>query len=205
MGTIKCGFWKLRFILTPDEMLEWLQYCEAQGIERLEIPNYERTLHTVSQAGEAYRNLYNTVMGQKEYILVPGVTYSMIFQSGNPDKPLSSFHLISSEYGFYNSQNRLVLKKIYQEISYPKGFSVDCDDGIHFVYEDINLHHPNGQPLYEKVTSYIKNITSPLRYMANGSEQKPPVRISNQAAIDLSDSWLAKEYGWEVKLKNTKK
>ena len=45
MGTIRCGFWKLRFLLSPESMKEWLELCKEHNI-CFEIPNTERTKHT---------------------------------------------------------------------------------------------------------------------------------------------------------------
>ena len=57
MGTIRCGFWKLRFLLSPESMKEWLELCKEHNI-CFEIPNSERTKHTIEQVYDAYCRFY---------------------------------------------------------------------------------------------------------------------------------------------------
>ena len=87
MGTIRCGFWKLRFLLSPESMKEWLELCKEHNI-CFEIPNSERTKHTIEQVYDAYCRFYESLMATEsdhDFIVAP--TYSMLFLTGNKINP----------------------------------------------------------------------------------------------------------------------
>ena len=76
------------------------------------------------------------------------------------------------------------------------------EKGKFFIYEDIQLHSPKSYPLYQQITTYIKNQTKPLHFKAHNiddiEEVKPQVRISEQVAIDLANSWIFKNYDFKI-------
>lgn len=201
MGTIKCGFWKLKFLLSPESLKEWLALCKNLNID-FEIPNWEHTKHSIEQVYELYCQFYEILMGSQapEQIGTKTSAYTMLFASGNIEMPNSSFHLVTFDLHFYNQVNRLTLLPFGLQLSYPKGFAVPCDDKDYFTYEDIKLHEPLGYPLFEQLTNFIKRQTKPFRYVANGIEQKPPIRITPQAQKDLTNSWLIKKHEWTIKI-----
>ena len=202
MGTIRCGFWKLRFLLSPESMKEWLELCKEHNI-CFEIPNSERTKHTIEQVYDAYCRFYESLMATEisdhDSIRVPA--YTMSFLTGNKIKPVSSFSLVPFDYDIYNSEFNRKIKTIdlCLQISYPKSIAITSEDNKYFTYEDIKLHVPSGYPLFVQLTDFIKKHTKPLRFVTNGVEQKPSIRISVQAKFDLACSWIAKKYGWIIK------
>ena len=201
MGTIRCGFWKLRFLLSPESMKEWLELCKEHNI-CFEIPNSERTKHTIEQVYDAYCRFYESLMATEsdhDFIVAP--TYSMLFLTGNKINPVSGFGLVSFDYDIYNSEFNRKIKTIdlCLQISYPKSIAVTSEDNKYFTYEDIQLHEPSGYPLFVQLTDFIKKHTKPLRFVTNGVEQKPSIRISVQAKSDLACSWIAKKYGRIIK------
>ena len=201
MGTIKCGFWKLKFLLSPESLKEWLALCKSHNID-FEIPNKEHTKHSIEQVHEAYCQFYEMLMGSQmpEQIRTKTSAYTMLFASGNIEKPFSSFHLVTFDLHFYNQVNRLTSLPFCLQLSYPKGYAVPCNDKDYFTYEDIKLYAPLGYPLFEQLSNFIKRQTKSFRYVVNGIEQKPPIRISSQAQKDLANSWLIKKNEWKIKI-----
>ena len=203
MGTIRCGFWKLRFLLSPESMKEWLELCKEHNI-CFEIPNYERTKHTIEQVYDAYCRFYESLMATEisDHDSIVAPAYTMSFLTGHNIKPVSSFRLVSFDYDIYNREFNRKIKTIdlCLQISYPKSIAVTSEDNKYFTYEDIQLHEPSGYPLFVQLTDFIKKHTKPLRFVTNGVEQKPSIRISVQAKSDLACSWIAKKYGWNIKI-----
>ncbi|RZK57342.1 MAG: hypothetical protein EOO91_10310 [Pedobacter sp.] len=202
MGTIKNGFWKLSFILSPNEFRDFVKYCKELEIEFND------------QRGEdiqvEYTKFYNSLTSDKNpksYLKQGNISYITI----------SSFVCslnVKNTIGFIINPANMVHWTHYREavriqgwavqITLQKGVSVDKEDekGKHFIYEDIQLHSPKSYPLYLQIISYIKSITKPLRFKAHNiddiEEIKPPVRISEQVAIDLANSWIFKNYEFEM-------
>lgn len=198
MGTIKCGFWTLKFLLSLESMKEWLELCKKLNIGFV-IPNYEQTKHTIEQVYEAYGRFYESLITHHKSINAPA--YTMSFLTGNKLQPVSSFSLMPFLYDIYNYDNNRKVETLplCLKISYPKSVAVSSDDNKYFTYEDIQLHEPSGYPLFLQLTDFIKKRTKPLRFVANGVEQKPSIRISSQARKDLACSWIAKKYEWNIK------
>ncbi len=202
MGTIRCGFWALKFVLSLESMKEWLELCRSLNVS-FEIPNHERTKHSIEQVYEAYCQFYGLLMTTEisDYINLKAPAYTMLFFSGNKAKPISSYHLVPFDHAIYNRENRKVASlRLCLEISYPKGVAVTCEDDRYFTYEDIQLHEPLGYPMFLQLTDFVKKHTKPLRYVMNGVEHKTPIRISPQAKYDLACSWIAKKYEWSIKM-----
>lgn len=200
MGTIKCGFWKLGFILSPDEFNGLIQYCISLDIN----PD-------TNDICEQYRLFYNELVAKTQpsnYMERDNISYINL-------KALISGLKIKNGIGFVINPATMVHWPHYKkavrinfwatQITLQKGISIDKEDekGKYFVYEDINLHSPESYPLYLQIIAYIKNITKPLRFNAyvvdDVDEIKPPIRISKQATLDLSNSWIFKEYEFKIR------
>ncbi|REC40460.1 hypothetical protein DRF68_20085 [Candidatus Chryseobacterium massiliae] len=202
MGTIKNGFWKLSFILTPNEFRDFVKYCKELEIEF----NDQRG----EDIQEEYTKFYNSLISDKhpkKYLKQDSISYITI------NSFVCSLN-VKDSIGFIISPANMVHWTHYREavriqgwavqITLQKGVSVDKEDekGKYFIYEDIQLHSPKSYPLYLQIISYIKNITKPLRFKIHNiddvEEIKPPVRISEQVAIDLANSWIFKNYEFEM-------
>ena len=83
---------------------------------------------------------------------------------------------------------------IFHYLSYQKAIAVTDETGDYFTYEDINSHYPQGYPIYETITAYIKSITKPFRFSLKGAALKAPIRISQAAALDLEKNWFFTEH-----------
>ena len=203
MGTIRCGFWTLKFILSLESMKEWLELCKKLNIS-FEIPNHERTKHTIEQVHEAYSQFYKSLMTTEisDRIHIGAPAYIMLFLSGNKMNPVSGFNLMPFYYAIYNYENnrKVATLSFCLEISYPKSIAVSSDDNKYFTYEDIQLHEPLGYPLFLQLTDFVKKHTKPLRYVTKNVELKPSIRISPQVKYDLACSWIAKKYEWSIKM-----
>ena len=201
MGTIKTGFWKVGFILSPDEFNGLIQYCISLNIH----PDN-------NDICEQYKLCYNELVATtrpSNYMERNNISYINLkaFIIGFKLKNGIGFVINPATMAHWPHYKKAVRINYWAiQITLQKGISIDKEDvkGKYFVYEDINLHSPQSYPLYQHLTAYIKNITKPLRFNAyvvnDFDEIKPPVRISKQAAIDLSNSWIFKEY--EFKMRN---
>ncbi|SKB57825.1 hypothetical protein SAMN05660477_00002 [Soonwooa buanensis] len=202
MGTIKNGFWKLGFILSPIEFSSFVKYCEELKIKFV--------LQKNENIYEEYQKFYNslisenipknyTTQGNISYININSFVCSLNYENniGFMINPANMVH-----WPYYREAVRIHFWAI--QLTLQKGVSVDKEDdkGKFFIYEDIQLHSPNSYPLYQKISSYIKNKTKPLRVNAHTidaiEEIKPPVRISEQVAVDLANSWIFKNYEFEI-------
>lgn len=201
MGTIKCGHWTSRFIITPDEFEGFVQECGSYGIGFI-VPSYEKVKHDYKKVVEEYQDFYSRFFSAAEP--TGGImAYSM--QYTREDASVTGFFM-RTEYIYIPYYGRWAEKKARCiQLSYPKAYAVDCEDGKYFVYEDILKREPEVYPIYESLTKSIKMYTKPLRFTTSiafdeRKEIKPTgVRISEGAARDLADSWIFKEYEIEMK------
>lgn len=67
-------------------------------------------------------------------------------------KPCYDRPIISVEYG----------KFPFIQISSPKGYAVDEEDGKHFHFEDVHVREPEAETVYKELTADIKKCTKPL-------------------------------------------
>lgn len=201
MGTIKTGFWKMAFILTPDEFKGFIEFCMGLNIKPDRNNIYEQ-----------YELFYEGLTAKTQpvnYLKQDNISFITFrtFVSGLLPENAKGFMINPANmvhWPYYKEAVRISSWAV--QITLQKSVSVDKEDpkGKYFVYEDIELHSPQSYPLYQELTAYIKNITKPLRFNAqaidNIEEIKPPVRISKQAAEDLADSWIFNEYEFKIKI-----
>jgi hypothetical protein len=200
MGTITSGFWKLKFIVTPDEFEKFLQECEKYKITFI-LPTYEHPQHDLSRVLEYYtKNFYLCqALSVKKEDLRPSFVYSMHIPR------MLGFHMANEEIRFPYYREWGCDRINYIMISCQKGVAVPLgSDGKYFAYDDISKHHPEMYPIFEALTNSIKIYTKPLRFTSividKPEEIKPTaVRISQSAAKDFSTSWLFKHYELEMK------
>lgn len=207
MGTIKNGFWKLAFIISPNEFKQLIEFGASLGL----APHKKSAEQTIDDYQIYYNGLIATTP-PTNYMQRDTISYiSLCSFVGN----LHSENMI----GFGMNPANMVHWPCYHEavringwavqITLQKGVAVTVDKdytpnptGKYFIYEDINLHSPQSYPLYQQVTGFIKGITKPLRFSAHAidtiEEIKPPVRISKKAAEDLANSWIFKKYEFEI-------
>ncbi len=200
MGTIKTGFWKMAFILTPTEFNDFIEYCLS-----LNIHSDRHNIH------EQYKLFYNTLVARTKpsnFIKQDNISFISLtsYVSGLIPENAKGFMMNPANMVHWPYHNEAVrISNWAVQITLQKGVSINVENsqGKYFVYEDIQLHSPQSYPLYQKLTDYIKSITKPLRFNAQGveaiEEVKPPVRISKQAADDLGDSWLFTEFKFKMK------
>lgn len=174
MGTIKCGFWTKRFLLSPEEFSDWVDLCEEEGFF---FENRNGRVDVKIQ----YEVFYQKRMDREQFHLrIPGVAASLSrdgFQSG--------YHVASGQWRFYFNDRTSPLADIFIQFSTPKAYAVKCDDDIHFTYEDILRQEPLAKSYFDQFTQPIQAITKPLYQFG-----KPmyAVRISKQAYADLLES-----------------
>jgi len=206
MGTIKCGFWKMRFIISPSEFGEFLDRCEHFGIS-FHCRCYGYPLHSKDKMTELYKAFYDGIISPSKPPRGSHIAHGMDFSSDK--KKIIGFNLTEDDYIYYHHYGELAhggwgkdrLRCL--EITYQKSVAVNIDEK-HFVYEDILLHEPEGYPIFAALIEPVKKITKPLRFDAwwdegQSYEEKPNVRISLQAARDLSQSWIFKTYNLTMK------
>lgn len=203
MGTIKCGFWRTKFFISPDEFKEFLRLCQRNEI-LFNVPSWGNPLHDLEEVLKEYTFYYQTFTGKNKELESPiyGFTYSLSFPK---EKNLFGFFIRSEGVRFPYYRQWAEVEIPYLMLSYQKGCQVNLVDekGRCFIYEDILKHEPEGYPIYETITNFIKSITKPLRFAAHVvdsfDEIKSSVRISAKAAEDLSNSWIFKMYQLEMR------
>jgi hypothetical protein len=199
MGTIQPGFWNFKFIITPNEFELFLVECYKYNITFTE-PSYGNPQHDTNKIMENYKKYYysfvNTIKIEKQPL--HSFVYSMNLSGKNG---LSSFQIISEEINYLYNGQWPKDKMFYVRMTYPKGYAVPCEnDPEHFIYEDILLHQPDIYPIYEKLTNSIKPFTKPFRFINKTEEIKPSgVRISENAAKELSLGYIFKQYNFQMK------
>jgi len=201
MGTIKCGFWQTKFIIAPNEFSNFLQLCNEYKFEFF-VPSYGHPHNTISEVLQKYTIIYEKYTAIERPEVFHSFCYSMEIQF---EKYRSGFHLLYDGIQFYKN-NVLANDKIpFLNISFPKGYAVDYEDekGKYFVYEDINKHEPEMYPIFDTLSKYIKQFTKPFRFEIlqcdKIEEQKPSVRISQQAAEDFAQSWTFRDNQLKMK------
>ncbi|RJX37194.1 hypothetical protein D3P09_24620 [Paenibacillus pinisoli] len=190
------GFYKLRFILTPEEFQSVLQRL-AQGEAQYHQTNHDRTKHDQSQVHEAYTTFYQYFTATEKPDYFPFFVYSISLTVGNES---SGFFVRNEGISFpYNEQwAEDELPNVM--LSFPKGFQIDREDesGRHYIYEDIREHCPLTYGLYGDLAAEIKKMTKPLRFSVPAGdtlqEQKSSVRISKDAMNDMANSWIFRKY-----------
>lgn len=196
MGTIKCGFWKLDFILSPEEFNEFIEFCRMLNIS----PNQ-------GDVCEQYLMFYNDLIATNQpaiFLKQDSISFVTLkgFTCGLSTSVGIGFTIGCANMVHWAYDNAAIrINGWALSISLQKGVSVNKEDekGKYFVYEDIQLHSPRSYPLYQQITAYIKNKTKPLRFKTNiGNEIKPSVRVSKQVASDLADSWIFKNHNFEM-------
>ena len=202
MGTIKSAFWTTNFIISPSEFETLVRLCYENGIEFHET-SYGNPKHDMKTVCDKWKRIYEWHIAKtKPEGWAGSIAYALHFSMTNGKK--TGFSLLPREFQFPYYRKWAEVEIRYLILSCSKGFQVDKVDekGTYFVYEDINLHKPELYPKYEKISNYVKGITKPFRFKTwivdSLEEFKPPVRISESAANDISKGWIFKEYQLEM-------
>ncbi|MGW9124964.1 hypothetical protein ACWGPW_08180 [Paenibacillus chitinolyticus] len=190
------GFYKLKFLITPEEFKSVLKLFEPKHAQ-FHLTNHARTKHDQHEVVEAYQTFYRYFTAQEKPNYYPFFVYSIPFAAGNE----SSGFFVKNEGIRFPYHGQWAEDELpYVMLSLPKGFQINLEDekGKYYVYEDIREHQPLTYAFFDELASYAKKITKPLRFSAYAAdalqEQKPPVRISKNAANELADSWIFKKY-----------
>lgn len=214
MGTIKGGFWKLGFILSPEEFKGFIEYCKSLNIQPDEIND---------DIFEQYQTFYNGLISatQPDNFLqrdnISQISLRSFVCGLNSDNAAVGFVINPANmvhWAYYRGAVRISGWAV--QITLQRGVAVTVDEnnkpdknGKYFISEDIELHSPQSYPLYQQITGYIKNVTKPLRFMAHVVDEleeiKPPVRVSEKVAKDLANSWIFKKYEFEMRSYNLHK
>lgn len=185
MGTVKCGFWNVRFLISPEEFETWTAQCAAESFA-FSASVYDCPKVSREEVCGQYRTFYEERMRtDREASAVPVVAYDI----AKPDS-VSPLRLVSQDFTFFPPDRPplpLTRTALYLELSAPKQYAVTCDDGIHFEYRDILEIQPDAKDLFVRISSDIKKITKPLQYQERAAYS---VRISRAAWNDLSQSAL---------------
>lgn len=191
------GFYKLKFLITPEEFNQMLARFEQKQAE-FHRTNHAMTQHDLDQVLEAYRTYYQYFTAQERPDYHPFFVYSISIAEGDE----SSGFFVRNEGVSFPYRGQWAEDELpYVMLSLPKGIRIDAEDdrGKYYLYEDIRAHRPLTYVFFEEMAASMKKITKPLRFSIQAAdamqEQKPAVRISQQAVNDLIDSWIVKKYG----------
>lgn len=190
MGTLKCGFWNFRFLISPEEFEAWAEQCTDEGFAFYSTV-YDRPPIDRAAVCSSYRAFFEARMHtDTEVKSVPLVCYELV----KPDF-VPAFQITSQEFTFYPPDRPplpLTRTKLYLELSAPKQYAVPCDDGVHFEYGDILEKQPDAKAQFDRISGTVKKITKSLQYQGRTAYS---VRISRAAWQDLSQSALIRGTG----------
>ncbi|MBV6715838.1 hypothetical protein [Paenibacillus chitinolyticus] len=190
------GFYKLKFFVTPEEFKGVWELFEPKHAQ-FHLTNHDRTKHDQHQVVEAYKTFYQYFTAQEKPNYYPFFVYSISFAAGNES---SGFFVRNEGISFPYHGQWAEDELPYVMLSLPKGFQINLEDekGKYYIYEDIREHRPLTYAFFDEIANDMKKITKPLRFSAYAAdallEQKPPVRISANAANDMMNSWMFKKY-----------
>jgi len=182
MGTIKCGFWTSRFLITDNEFAKFINFCVSKDF-RFRAHDYESAIQPRQTLIKCYRKTYSNVISKTNYaesIRGGYVCFSLVADWFN-----GGLIIRRGTYGNYP----------FLEMAAPKAYGVDDDDGRYFHYEDIHQIEPKAREVFMELSSEIKKITRPL--YENGRPVYS-IRVSENAWKDLKDSCWYKKYGESV-------
>ncbi|MFF2889299.1 hypothetical protein [Paenibacillus sp. NPDC057967] len=197
MTTLKhSGFYKLKFIITPDEFQSVLRLFDQKQVQ-FHRTNHDRTEHDLGQVYEAYQTFYQYFTMPEKPDYFPFFVYSISLKISNES---SGFFVRNEGISFpYNEQwAEDELPSVM--LSLPKGYQIDLEDekGKYYVYEDIREHQPLTYAFFNEIANEIKKMTKLLRFSVPAGdtlqEQKPSVRISQNAMNDMMNAWIFKKY-----------
>ncbi|WP_145044983.1 hypothetical protein [Paenibacillus xylanexedens] len=200
------GFYKLKFLVTPEEMRSMLELFQQKEC-RFTLSNYAATTHDLDQVCEAYETYFQYFTAQEKPNYHPHWVYSV---ACNLDQRSSGLFMKNEGHSFPVQDQWAEDEFPYILLSLPKGFQVNLQDerGNYYIYEVIREHLPLTYALFEEASQSIKKMTKPLRFKVCAGvssdalqEQKPPVRISPSAAQEISTSWLFEKYRISMSVK----
>lgn len=134
MGTIKCGFWKLGFIISPDEFNGFIEYCKSLNI----CPDG-------GDVYEQYRIFYTGLIATtppSNYIKQNNISYISLrsFVCGLTPENAIGFTINPTNMVHWAHYREAVrINSWAVQIVLQKNVSVDKEDekGKYFIYEDI--------------------------------------------------------------------
>ncbi|MGG3503992.1 hypothetical protein ABES58_00780 [Paenibacillus lautus] len=190
------GFYKVKFFITPGEFKSVLTLFE-QHRAQFHHTNYARTQDDLNQVYEAYRTYYQYFTASEKPDYHPFFVYAISFVMGNEN---SGFFVRNEgvQFPYLGQWAEDVLP--YVMLTLPKGVQINVEDeqGKYYIYEDIRGHQPLTYDFFDEIAKYTKKMTKPLRFSVHSKaameEQKPSVRISQDAMNDMSHSWIFKKY-----------
>lgn len=190
------GFYKVKFFITPEEFKSVLTLFEQKQAQ-FHHTNYARTQDDLNQVYEAYRTYYQYFIVQEKPDYHPFFVYSISFAMGNEN---SGFFVRNEGVQFQYLGQWAEDELPYVMLSLPKGIQINVEDeqGKYYIYEDTRGHQPLTYSFFDEVAKHTKKMTKPLRFSVHSTnameEQKPSVRISQDAMNDMSHSWIFKKY-----------
>lgn len=177
MGTIKCGFWTFRFLISPAEFSTWIDFLEKEGFsfksKQGDIKlQFERFYHARMDTAILHR-------------ICPLVNAGIIKENFK-----SAFHITSGQrWRFCYKSGETSLDAMFLQLSAPKQ-CIPSDNSSHFTLEDIQQEEADTKMYFGRVTRPLNAITKPLY---QGGKPMYSVRISQQADKDLRNSAFYKE------------
>ena len=175
MGTIKCGFWMCRFLVTDKEFVEFVNFCAGKEF-RFHASMLNYPLASPQEVIENYSLAYSRIISKTSYANHGYDCYSL-----KADWFKGGLGTTSRHYGNYP----------FFQIDSPKAYSVSDGDG-YFHYEDIHQQEPRAKEVFSEVSSIIKKISKPI--FENGRPVYS-IRISEDAWNDLKESYWYETFG----------
>lgn len=197
------GFWRFRFLITPEEFETWISYM----INNMKITLYANSgrdslvfMDTPEPLAANYRIFYDGLMSPDvENRLSPFIRIWLKKDGFN-----NSINFQKMRWYFDPPQGARVSRDFYIDLISPKGYQVNDPDGKHYEYHDIHEIEPLAKNIFDELTSPVKKITKPLYADRDGSGKLVPeyqIRISKQAWADLVDSAFIRGPGQKLRSK----
>lgn len=178
MGTIRPGFWTCRFLIAPEEFAVFEKKCHEHRCKFVfVVPCRDRPIISVEKAILLYGITYSNIMFQTPIEGDRFIAYTIMSESFK-----NGLSIVCSKYG----------KFPFIQISSPRGYAVDEEDGKHFHFEDIHVIKPEAETVYKELTADIKKCTRPLY---NAGRPIYSIRVSEKAWSDMRDNiWFLQNF-----------
>lgn len=178
MGTIQPGFWTCRFLIAPEEFAAFAKKCHEHRCKFVFVKTcYDSPVINIEKAILQYGITYNNIMFQIPIEVDCFIAYAIISESFKNGLLISC-----GNYGNFP----------FVQISSPKGYAVDEEDGKHFHYEDVHGKESEAETVYKELTADIKKCTKPLY---NAGRPIYSIRVSEKAGSDMKDNiWFIHKF-----------
>jgi hypothetical protein len=197
------GFWTYRFLITPEELEEWVKYLSEEIKINFKPDEEDDLSNTISVSNiliKNYRIFYNGLISQNA-----DEQHSPFIRVWLTKDGFNNSIYLQKQFWYFDPPNETrVTRDFFLELISPKGFRVNDPDGKHYDFHDIHEKEPLAKKTFDELALPIKKITKSLMSDKYGTGKLFPeyqIRISKQAWTDLVNSEFMRGAGQRLSAK----